>query len=82
MKYILSIVCILALCSCSTDLDRRITQLMSQMTLEEKIGQLNVLVAPRGAVTGEQQSTGVKEKVRSGSVGSLFGRHDKEELMV
>ena len=82
MKYILSIVCILTLCSCSADLDRRITQLMSQMTLEEKIGQLNVLVAPRGAVTGEQQSTGVKEKVRSGSVGSLFGRHDKEELIV
>ena len=82
MKYILSIVCILTLCSCSTDCDNRITELMSQMTLEEKIGQLNVLVAPRGAVTGEQQSTGVKEKVRSGFVGSLFGRHDKEELMV
>jgi len=38
-------------------------------------------VAPRGAVTGEQQSTGVAEKVRSGAVGSLFGRHDRDELM-
>ena len=55
--------------------------LMSQMTLEEKIGQLNVLVAPKGAVTGEQQSTGVKEKVRAGEVGSLFGRHDRNELL-
>ena len=54
---------------------------MSQMTLEEKLGQLNCLVAPRGAVTGEQQSTGVAEKVRSGAVGSLFGRHDRDELM-
>jgi len=53
---------------------------MSRMTLEEKLGQLNCLVAPRGAVTGEQQSTGVAEKVRSGAVGSLFGRHDREEL--
>ena len=55
--------------------------LLSQMTLEEKLGQLNCLVAPRGAVTGEQQSTGVAEKVRAGAVGSLFGRHDRDELM-
>ena len=59
----------------------RVDELMSQMTLEEKLGQLNCLVAPRGAVTGEQQSTGVAEKVRSGAVGSLFGRHDRDELM-
>lgn len=58
-----------------------VDELMSQMTLEEKFGQLNCLVAPRGAVTGEQQSTGVAEKVRSGAVGSLFGRHDRDELM-
>ena len=58
----------------------RVDELMSRMTLEEKLGQLNCLVAPRGAVTGEQQSTGVAEKVRSGAVGSLFGRHDREEL--
>lgn len=58
-----------------------VDELMSQMTLEEKLGQLNCLVAPRGAVTGEQQSTGVAEKVRSGAVGSLFGRHDRDELM-
>lgn len=59
----------------------RVDELMSQMTLDEKLGQLNCLVAPRGAVTGEQQSTGVAEKVRSGAVGSLFGRHDRNELM-
>lgn len=59
----------------------KVDELMSQMTLEEKLGQLNCLVAPRGAVTGEQQSTGVAEKVCSGAVGSLFGRHDRDELM-
>ena len=61
--------------------ETKVDELMSQMTLEEKLGQLNCLVAPRGAVTGEQQSTGVAEKVRSGAVGSLFGRHDRDELM-
>ena len=59
----------------------KVDELLSQMTLEEKLGQLNCLVAPRGAVTGEQQSTGVAEKVRAGAVGSLFGRHDRVELM-
>lgn len=59
----------------------KVDELMSRMTLEEKLGQLNCLVAPRGAVTGEQQSTGVADKVRSGAVGSLFGRHDRDELM-
>lgn len=59
----------------------KVDELFSQMTLEEKLGQLNCLVAPRGAVTGEQQSTGVAEKVRAGAVGSLFGRHDRDELM-
>ena len=58
-----------------------VEELLSKMTLEEKLGQLNVLVAPKGAVTGEQQSTGVKEKVRAGEVGSLFGRHDRDELL-
>lgn len=75
---------VLLLLSCSggkTEDERKIDDLMSKMTLEEKLGQLNVLVAPRGAVTGEQQSVGVIEKVKAGSVGSLFGRHDKAELM-
>ena len=74
----------LLLVSCSggkTEDERKIDELMSMMTLEEKLGQLNVLVAPKGAVTGEQQSVGVIEKVKAGAVGSLFGRHDREELM-
>ena len=75
---------VLLMTSCSggkTEDERMIDDLMSSMTLEEKLGQLNCLVAPRGAVTGEQQSTGVMEKVKAGSLGSLFGRHDREELM-
>lgn len=79
-----ALLCVFAVCACSgggSRTDRQVSELLSRMTLEEKLGQLNVLVAPKGAVTGEQQSTGVKEKVRSGAVGSLFGRHDRDELM-
>jgi len=49
-----------------------VTDLMSKMTVEEKIGQLN-LVTPGGAVTGSVVSGDVNNKIRQGSVGGLFG---------
>ena len=49
-----------------------ISDLMSKMTIDEKIGQLN-LVTPGGAVTGAVVSKGVDEKIRKGLVGGLFG---------
>ncbi len=49
-----------------------ISNLMSKMTLDEKIGQLN-LVTPGGAVTGSVVSKDVDDKIRKGSVGGLFG---------
>ncbi len=45
---------------------------MSKMTLDEKIGQLN-LVTPGGAVTGSVVSKDVDDKIRKGLVGGLFG---------
>jgi beta-glucosidase len=49
-----------------------ISDLMSKMTIEEKIGQLN-LVTPGGAVTGSVVSSDVDNKIRNGQVGGLFG---------
>jgi len=49
-----------------------IDALMKKMTLEEKIGQLN-LVTPGGAVTGAVISSDVDTKIRNGQVGGLFG---------
>ncbi|HWB24077.1 MAG TPA: beta-glucosidase BglX [Chitinophagaceae bacterium] len=49
-----------------------INNLMGKMTLEEKIGQLN-LVTPGGAVTGSVVSKDVDDKIRKGEVGGLFG---------
>src|SRR5256885_3514650 len=49
-----------------------ISNLMSKMTLDEKIGQLN-LVTPGGAVTGSVVSSDVDSKIRKGEVGGLFG---------
>ncbi|MBL7697931.1 MAG: beta-glucosidase BglX [Chitinophagaceae bacterium] len=49
-----------------------VANLMSKMTVDEKIGQLN-LVTPGGAVTGSVVSTDVDNKIRNGQVGGLFG---------
>ena len=49
-----------------------VSNLMSKMTVDEKIGQLN-LVTPGGAVTGAVVSTDVDGKIRKGNVGGIFG---------
>lgn len=49
-----------------------IDNLMKHMTIEEKIGQLN-LVTPGGAVTGSVVSGDVDNKIKRGEVGGLFG---------
>lgn len=51
--------------------DKFIGDLMSKMTLEEKIGQLN-LVTGGEATTGAAVSTDVEKKIRSGQVGGIF----------
>ncbi len=53
--------------------------LLAKMTLEEKIGQLN-LVTPGGAVTGAVVSQGVEDNIRKGLVGGLFGIWGPEKV--
>lgn len=50
-----------------------IAALMKRMTLEEKIGQLNLLTPGGGIPTGAVVSTDVETKIKSGNVGGLFG---------
>jgi beta-glucosidase len=50
-----------------------ITSLMSKMTLEEKIGQLNLITPGWGIPTGAVVSTDVEGKIKAGKVGGLFG---------
>ena len=47
--------------------------LMKRMTLEEKIGQLNLLTPGGGVATGAVVSRDVEGKIASGQVGGLFG---------
>src|SRR5512133_2930541 len=48
-----------------------INELMSKMTVDEKIGQLN-LVTGGDFVTGSSTNSNVSQKLRTGQIGGLF----------
>ena len=54
-------------------MDKYIDQLMSKMTIQEKIGQLNLITPGGGIPTGAAVSTGVESNVKAGKVGGIFG---------
>lgn len=57
----------------------RIERLLAAMTLEEKIGQLNMVAATR-VVTGPGAPTAVKEGVRAGRIGNLLNLWGADEV--
>ncbi len=61
------------------DMDRFIDQLMKKMTLEEKIGQLNLPVTGE-ITTGQAKSSDVAKRIRNGEVGGLFNLKEVERI--
>ncbi len=53
------------------NMDKFVSDLMTKMTIEEKIGQLN-LVTGGEAITGSAVSTGVETKIKAGQIGGIF----------
>lgn len=73
---------VVALASCSgpkSEMDKFIDDLMAKMTVEEKIGQLNLPVAG-DIVTGQAKSSNVSERIRAGEVGGLFNLKGAEQI--
>lgn len=83
LRYRLQLLCVLLLCVVvnlcaqsssplqSAAINQKVEQLLKQMTIEEKVGQLNQYSA--GAATGPGTGrTGYAEMVAAGQVGSLF----------
>jgi beta-glucosidase len=56
-----------------TKMKQFVSNLISKMTLDEKIGQLNLLNPGGGVATGAVVSSDVEAKIKAGSVGGLFG---------
>ncbi len=50
-----------------------VESLLKKMTLEEKIGQLNLLTPGGGVATGSVVSEDVEGKIKAGKVGGIFG---------
>jgi beta-glucosidase len=57
----------------SSKMNSYIADLMKKMTLDEKIGQLNLLTAGAGIPTGAAVNTDVEQKIKDGKIGGLFG---------
>ena len=78
MKILYSLVVFLLVVSCSqppqnkhSGIDARIDSVLSLMTLEEKLGQLN-LPSAGAFVTGAVESSDIAKKIEQGKVGGLF----------
>ena len=54
-----------------TKMNQFVSGLLAKMTVQEKIGQLNLVVGGE-ATTGSVVSTGVEEKIKQGKVGGIF----------
>lgn len=65
--------------SADAEMEEFITSLMKRMTVEEKIGQLNLPVTGN-ITTGQARSTDVAQKIRSGLVGGLFSLKGVEQI--
>ena len=75
MKKIISIVATLLVANLTysqTNITVKAKALLAKMTLEEKIGQLNLIIPGGAAVTGSVVSTDVEGKIKKGLLGGLF----------
>ena len=57
-----------------------VEELLKKMTLEEKIGQLNLLTPGGGVATGSVVSEDVETKIKEGNVGGVFGVSSPEKV--
>ncbi|MDZ7646610.1 MAG: glycoside hydrolase family 3 N-terminal domain-containing protein [Cytophagales bacterium] len=78
MKSLCGFILLLLLAACNTttrngqtSIDSRVDSVLSLMTLEEKIGQLN-LPSAGAFVTGAVESSDIAKKIEEGKVGGLF----------
>ena len=60
-------------------MDQFISSLMAKMTIDEKIGQLN-LVTSGQAITGTVVNKGIDEGTRKGTIGGIFGLYGAEKV--
>lgn len=70
-------ICSSATAGSNAEMDKFVNELMAKMTLEEKIGQMNLPVS--GILTGDAQSENVAGNIRHGLTGGVFGVRGADE---
>ena len=64
----------------NAEMDRFIDDLMSKMTLEEKLGQLNLPSCPSEIVTGNEKCENILENIRAGRVGAILNTYGYDNI--
>lgn len=79
----------LLMCSCSQkdsaerEMQSFIDNLMSRMTIEEKLGQMNLPSVPNtSVVTGNEKCENVLEDIRAGKVGAILNTYGYENVLL
>ncbi len=83
MKKLLFTGVILSLCLTSfsqKEITAKAKALLAKMTLQEKIGQLNLIIPGDAPVTGSVVSSNVEAKIKNGQVGGMFGITSPEKI--
>lgn len=87
MKKYLLLASFIVLLSCSKSTEKNsdkmdvfVSGLMQKMTIEEKIGQLNLITPGSDVPTGSVVSTDVESKIKNGQVGGMFGVIGPEKI--
>ena len=82
-KLILIVSVVLSICSCCkrTEAEKFADNLISKMTLREKVGQMSQFVTSTGVITGpEGEKMNIEQLVKAGEVGSILNITTPEEI--
>ena len=80
---ILTVAAVLSICGCckKTEAEKFADDLISKMTLREKVGQMSQFVTKTGVVTGpEGDKMNIEQLVKAGEVGSILNITTPEEI--
>lgn len=80
MKVLFCLLLITQIGMAQNSYEAKAKNLLAKMTLEEKIGQLNLVTPGGGMLTGAVVSADVESKIKKGQVGGLFGIYSPEKV--
>ncbi len=76
---LLAVLCMTQWLAAQTAQKQFVDSLLQEMTLEEKLGQLNMLAWDGSLKTGMASNTGVSKKIAQGQVGALFNMENADD---